>query len=150
MVWVLTAQFPTTCQAPLACPCCRGGPQGWLTQHVSNCRRTSISPMTTTSLTSGLPQRRSPEGITPSSPTSGPSGFSSMRFSAGVRCPIQVLGPSIADCQQGSGGLPPGHTPLHHSLGIFQGHQPEEGGRSTRGCRGYWSPASRASLYHPP
>ena len=95
MVWVLTAQFPTTCQAPLACPCCRGGPQGWLTQHVSNCRRTSISPMTTTSLTSGLPQRRSPEGITPSSLTSGPSGFSSMRFSAGVRCPIQVLGPKL-------------------------------------------------------
>ncbi|XP_042085810.1 protein-tyrosine kinase 6 isoform X3 [Ovis aries] len=53
-------------------------------------RRTSISPMTTTSLISGLPQRHSPEGITPSSLTSGPSGFSSMRFSAGVRRPIQA------------------------------------------------------------
>lgn len=97
MVWVLTAQLPTTCQAPLAYPCCRGGPQAH-PQHVSDCRRTSISPMTTTSLISGLPQRRSPEGITPSSLTSGPLGFSSMRFSAGVRRPIQVLGPSIADC----------------------------------------------------
>lgn len=76
-------------------------------QHISAYRRTSTFPTTATSPTSGPPPRPSPEGSTPSSRTSGPLGFSSMRFSAGVRYPMQVLAPNnVPNCGQ-SGRLPP-------------------------------------------
>lgn len=54
-------------------------------------RMTSTFPTTTTSPTNGQHRRHSPEGITPSNLTSGLLGFSSMKFSAGGRCPTQVL-----------------------------------------------------------
>ncbi|XP_046924145.1 protein-tyrosine kinase 6 isoform X2 [Lynx rufus] len=53
-------------------------------------RRTSTFPTAATSPTSGPLRRPCQEGFTPSSRTSGPSGFSSTRFSAGVRCPMQA------------------------------------------------------------
>lgn len=72
-----------------------------------DCRRTSTSPMTATSPTSGRPPKRSPEAITPPNPTCGPLGFSCTRFSAGVRCPTQVLPPvSLTGRGRQSGGGP--------------------------------------------
>ena len=84
---------------------------------MSDRRRASTSPTTTASLTSGLPLRHPPEGITPSNLTSGPSGFSSMRFSAGVTRPIQVLGAQCCRLRAGREGAVTWTRPLHHSLG---------------------------------
>lgn len=61
-------------------------------------RRTSTFPVSTTSPTNGQHLRHFPEGITPSNLTSGLLGFSFMKFSAGGRCPIQVL---PQECFQG-------------------------------------------------
>lgn len=54
-------------------------------------RRTSTFPMSTMSPTNGQHLRHFPEDITPSNLTSGLSGFCFMKFSAGGRCPTQVL-----------------------------------------------------------
>lgn len=79
--------------------------------------------MTTTSPTSGPRPRHSPEGITPSNLMCGPSGFSSMRSSAGVRCPIQVLGPQCPPLWAGWEGPPP------------RGSRPKDGVSNVcRGC----------------
>lgn len=76
---------------------------------MSDCRRTSTFPVTATSPTSGPPPRRSPGGNTPSNQTSGPSACSCMRYSAGVRRPIQVPGPQGPGLQAGWEGPSPGH-----------------------------------------
>ena len=121
------------CCGARACRLPHGPPQ-----HISARRRTSTFPTAATSPTSGPPRRPCQEGFTPSSRTSGPSGFSSTRFSAGVRCPMQVLAPNnVPSCGQGGRVPPPGLG----ACATQTARLPPRGGLQTasggcRGCRG--------------
>lgn len=131
-VWVPTAHLPTKHWAPGACPCCGEG----------GCRRPPGPPPacliaerlplpTTASLTSGLPPRHSPEGITPSNLTPGPSGFSSMRFPAGVsQMPCPDTGhPELPTAGRAGGGrhLDMAPAPFTGCLMPSRHHRPEGG-----------------------
>lgn len=87
--WTASPTWEPVHECPLAPPAGSGQPP----QRLSDCRRMSTSRTPATSPTSGQLLKHSPEDTTPSNLTSGPLGFSSMRFSAGVRCPMQVLDP---------------------------------------------------------